>query len=338
MQTSDLRRRVREELLAFTWGQWAQLGVLADVSRRDRWAVDPEALLAFTLPLARHDPRLFDEVLDWLRMNGRFLSLQRLKAIARDPEAWSLAQAAVAWAAAHTAALRSWRPRTDAVERAHADVLFRIGDEEAYVGEPDPAFLRFGWKRSRAAPTGRSRAPDPSAPINFAFRLRLIFGLGVRAEVVRILLTSEHPELTAREIAEWAGFSKRNVNEGLNDLIDGRVLTASWRGRERSVRIDRGRWASFLGLGLRELPRFVDWVRLLPALLTILRWLDDDATVERTEYLRESAARRLLDDVRKDLVLAGVEVPADHGEHGPEFLRLLERTVMACLRVLRPPS
>jgi DNA-binding transcriptional ArsR family regulator len=338
MQTSDLRQRLQEELLGFAWSQWAQLGILADASRRDRWAMDPEALLAFTLPLARSDPRLFDEVLDWVRENGGLLSLQRLKAIARDPEAWSLAQAALAWAAAYTPALRSWRLRRDVVEGVRAEVLFRIQGQEAYVGEPDPTFLRFGWKRSRAEPSGRSRAPDPAAPINFAFRLRLIFGIGVRAEVVRILLTTEHPELTAREIAEWAGFSKRNVNEGLNDLIAAGLLTASWRGRERSVRIDRARWASFLGVGVRELPRFVDWVRLLPALLTILRWLDDDATVERTEYLRESAARQLLDQVRPELVLAGIEVPEDRGARGPEFWRSFERTVTACLRVLRPAS
>lgn len=338
MQTSALRQRVCDELLGFAWSQWAQLGVLAEFGRRDQWAADPEALLAFTLPIARRDPRLFDEVLDWLRANGRFLSLQRVRAVARDPEARSLARAAIAWAATYNPALRSWARRTDAAPSASSDVLFRIDGEEAFVGEPDPIFLRFGWKRPRVEPSGKSQPPDLSAPINFAFRLRLALGLGVRAEIVRVLLTSGHPELTAREIADWVAFSKRNVNEGLNDLVDADLLTASWRRRERSVRIDRERWAAFLGLGVWELPRFVDWVRLLPALLAILRWLDEDALLERTPYLRESAARRLLDELRPDLTVAGVSLPHDRGARGSTFWRVFEQSVAASLGVLSPPS
>lgn len=338
MRNSNLRQRVRTELLGFAWNQWAQMGVLAEITGRDRWAADPEALLAFTLPLARSDPRLFDEVLDWTRANGRLLSVQRLRTLARDPEAWSLVQAALAWAAEHSALLRSWRHLTEEMQRAPEEALFRIDDQEAHVSEPDPTFLRFGWRRPQAEPSGKSQAPDPSAPINFAFRLRLLFGIGIRAEVVRVLLTTEHPELTAREIADAAAFSKRNVNMGLNDLVQAGLLLASWHGRERSVRIDRARWASFLELGLRELPRFVDWVRLLPTLLAVLRWLDEDARVERTDYLRESEARQLLDNVRPNLVLAGVEVPEDRGTRGSEFWRTFERTVSACLRVLRAPS
>ncbi len=336
MPSSMLRQRVHDELLGFAWSQWAQLGVLAEFSHRDRWAADPEALLAFTLPIARRDPRLFDEVLDWLRANGRFLSLQRLRAIAHDPEARSLARAAVAWAATYNPALRSWARRTDAVSPAAPEVLFRIEQEGAFIGEPDPTFLRFGWRRPRAEPSGKSQPPDLSAPISFAFRLRLALGLGVRAEIVRVLLTSGYPELTAREIADWVAFSKRNVNEGLNDLADAGLLAASWRGRERSVRIDRQRWATFLGLGVEELPRFVDWVRLLPALLAILRWLDEDASLERTAYLRESAARRLLDALRPDLALAGVSLPEDRGARGPGFWRVFDEAVAASLRVLRP--
>jgi DNA-binding transcriptional ArsR family regulator len=338
MQGSDLRRRLAAELLAFAWDQWAQLGVLADVSRRDRWAMDPEALLAFTLQLARRDPRLFDEVLDWVRASGRLLSLQRLRAIARDPGTWSLAQGALVWAAAHNPSLRQWNRLAEEGAAVAGKPLFRLEGEEAFVGEPDPTFLRLGWVRPRAEPSGKSRPPDPSAPINLAFRLRLLFGIGVRAEVVRVLLTSAHPELTARELAEWTRFSKRNVGEGLTDLIEAGVLRSAWRGRERSVWTDRSRWAAFLGLGLQEIPSFVDWPRLLAGLLELLRWLEEDARLQRSEYLRESAARQLLDRVRPELVLVGVEVPEDRGARGPGFWRLFEGTVAASLRFLRPSS
>jgi hypothetical protein len=42
------------------------MAVLGAPSGGSRWAQDPEALLISTLEVARDDPRLFDEVLDWL--------------------------------------------------------------------------------------------------------------------------------------------------------------------------------------------------------------------------------------------------------------------------------
>ena len=62
MPLSELRDRVRRGFLEFAWRQWAQAGVSANISGFDRWAIDPEALILFTITVARRDPRLFDEV------------------------------------------------------------------------------------------------------------------------------------------------------------------------------------------------------------------------------------------------------------------------------------
>jgi hypothetical protein len=48
MLISELRSRVRSDLMDWAWDQWAQLGVSAPSGRADRWAADPEALLLFT--------------------------------------------------------------------------------------------------------------------------------------------------------------------------------------------------------------------------------------------------------------------------------------------------
>jgi len=66
MRISALRREVSKALLAFAWDQWAQMGVSATTGRPDRRTADPEALLLLTFEVGRNDPRLFDEVLDWL--------------------------------------------------------------------------------------------------------------------------------------------------------------------------------------------------------------------------------------------------------------------------------
>ena len=79
MLISELRERTRQGFLEFAWRQWAQAGLSANVTVLDDWAIDPEALILFTIAVARRDPRLFDEMLDWLTGNRRLLSMQRLR-------------------------------------------------------------------------------------------------------------------------------------------------------------------------------------------------------------------------------------------------------------------
>jgi hypothetical protein len=68
-------------VLNFLWRQWSALGVAGQASGEDAWIIDPEALLLLTCTMGRHEPRLFDEALDWLQENGRFINVMRLKRI-----------------------------------------------------------------------------------------------------------------------------------------------------------------------------------------------------------------------------------------------------------------
>jgi hypothetical protein len=83
MQTplKRFRDQYRETLLSFLWREWTALGVAGTDATPPRHVADPEALLLFTCTLGRHDQRLFDEVMDWLLQNGRFINIQRLRNI-----------------------------------------------------------------------------------------------------------------------------------------------------------------------------------------------------------------------------------------------------------------
>jgi hypothetical protein len=174
-------------------------------------------LLLFTFEIARADPRLFDEVLDWLVVNERLLSVQRLRNLCRDETDRALVDASLAWAA-------QWRPRARLAPRtggdqAHSDgeqPLFR--DSQLRVARPDQAFQSHGWLKPRTEPSGKSIPPNLLTPINFAFRLRQILGVGARAEVSRALLTTDATRATAQVITESAGYAKRNVQEALTAL------------------------------------------------------------------------------------------------------------------------
>jgi hypothetical protein len=222
------------------------MGVFATAGRTDRWAADPEALLLFTFEIARTDPRLFDEVLDWLVANERLVSVQRLRNLCRDDADRSLVDASLAWTA-------QWRPRARLASRAGGNQIHPDGDEPLFrdlrlrVARPDESFQSHGWLKSRTEPSGKSTRPNLLTPINFAFRLRQILGVGARAEVSRVLLTTDATRATARVIAESAGYAKRNIQEALTVLHSAGVIDAVTVGNEQRFSIPRASASRAIG-------------------------------------------------------------------------------------------
>ncbi|MFA5786477.1 MAG: hypothetical protein WDA71_05765 [Actinomycetota bacterium] len=339
MPTLDLSEQVAAELVEFCWGQWTQMGVSGEVTRRDPWAADPEALLLFSLPIARRDPRLFDEILDWLAMNGRLISAQRIKNLSRqDPEARRLAAASLAWAADHNPALRPLASESGGTEEGEREPLFRTSGGRPGTRKNDAGFLSWGFTRPPLEPSLKSRPPDLTAPVNMAFRLRLLLGVGARSEVVRYLLVSDDSEVNTHQVARAAGFAKRNVSETLVALADAGVVNARWRANERVFKTDPRRWLDLLHFAPHEMPVFVDWICLFRALLEIARWLESGAGKVRSEYVRASEARGLIDRIGRDLLAAGVTVPDARAAMGPGYWPVFEGIVEAALGRLRPAA
>lgn len=303
MLPSALRARLGEGLLEFAWNEWAQMGLLASIRRTSRWAQDPEALILFTLEVARDDPRLFDELLDWLLVNESLLSARRLRAVCREPDDERLVDATLGWLA---------RQRSRALPRSHGEDVIPTPvflGMATRVRRPDPAFAAAGWLRPVVKPSGNARRPDLLAPINVAFRLRELLGVSARAEVVRFLLTVEAPSARARVVADSAGFAKRNVHEALGALQAAGTVQRWTVGNEQRYEIDRAGWARLLGLSPDELPSERPWPQLLAGLRAVLRWLRrSDDLDQLSDYLRASQARDLLEAVRSDFAYAGVHI------------------------------
>lgn len=305
MQISDLRNEVRARLLAFAWDQWTQMGVSGTPRHTDRWATDPEALLLFTLEVARADARLFDEVLDWLALNERSVSVQRLRNLCRDDTDRALAEAALAWVAQSRDPRRS-PPRRPANESSRAVQLFR--DVKADARRADKTFRAYGWLKPPTERSGKSQPPNLLTPINIAFRLRQILGIGARAEVARFLLTVQAPSVTAQVVSASAAYAKRNVHEALTALHSAGVIDAVTVGNEQRYRIDRSRWATLLGLTEGGLPSERDWPQLFHALRVLVRWLEDEEHDKLSDYMVASEARTVADEIVPELRYAGVRI------------------------------
>ena len=173
--------------------------------------------------------------------------------------------------------------------------------------EADPHFARHGWARPVLSRSGKSQRIPLQAPISFAFRLRRLLGIGVRAEVVRGLLTIRAPRVSSKVIAASAGFAQRNVREGLSQLYEAGVLTVVEVADDRHYAIHHEHWSALLLLDHpRDLPFHYDWIPAFRVLTKILRWLDQPGLDDLSEYMRASQARTLLDTIEPDLRYVGV--------------------------------
>jgi len=270
------------------------MGVSASTSRRDTWAIDPEALLLLTFEVGRGEPRLFEEVLDWMFVNEKLLSVQRLRNLVTDDEDRRLVEAVLGWLGQkrRRARLGSRSPRTE----GQPEPFFRGSLME--VPDPDPAFLALGFLKPPTDPSGKSQDPDVSLPINFAFHLRLLLGVSVRAEVARSLLTTAAPWMNAQALAESTAYAKRNVQEAVGALVDVGFVDSVMVGNENRYAANP-RWAEFLGGDPR--PGTKDWPQLFRAYRLILRWLFNRTTQGLSDYLLLSSARTLAEELPVDV-------------------------------------
>jgi uncharacterized protein YegP (UPF0339 family) len=324
VSTLETRSDLSSRLLNFAWQEWGQLGASLSSTGDSPWAQDPEALAIFTFEIARDDPRLFDEVLDWMLANEPLVSVRRLRRLCKDDDDERLVEGAIG--CLHN---NGWRtaPRTPTDAQFVAEPLFR--SMSAPTGAVDDGFAAWGLLRPVFRPSGKSRSPDVLRPINLAFRLRQLLGVGVRAEVLRVLLTIESPSVSAGVLSRAAGFSQRNVHETLAAWQEAGIVATWTVGSVQRYATNRSGWSALLEVGDDEFPWHRDWPQLFGALREILRFLDRLGRERLSDYMLDSLSRDLLEMVEPDLAYAGVRT-ARHGDRPWEDVRLtLEQTLNA---------
>lgn len=185
----------REQLLDLLWRQWTALGVQGHESGDNTLIVDPEALLVFTCTVGRHDPRLFDEMVGWLNVNGSLVNIQRLKRI-MNTERFSGGRviAALAGLMSRGAEILKWKNLSESAGRSdERESLFftKDGGPLPTVVAEEPHFARYGLTRGPLRARSLSQPFQPGDPANLLLQLRALFGINVRSEIVLYLLTHE---------------------------------------------------------------------------------------------------------------------------------------------------
>ena len=303
------REHLQERILDFLWRQWSALGVAGQSQPADYWMLDPEALLLATTSLGR-EPRLFDEVLDWVNTNGQFINLQRLQNLGHrfgDPTVLRAMAEHLARRSVHAKWKTLLREKTKAAE---SRPLF---PGVPVIGSPDELFARHGWLRGPVNFRQLSQPADPHRPTNFLLKLRALFGMQARAEVMAYLLGEEsgHPG----EMAERLAYFPRTLQTTLNDLSRSGHLQSRREGQEKQfwLRHDDWRflitWPAAPGGSAPEFPRWVDWASLFVALESVTRFLNRPDLEQASPAVQAIELRACLDTLDPKFLRGSIQIP-----------------------------
>lgn len=313
MSLQVFREDFNQRLLNLLWKQWTELGVFAaptgpDVKTgRPAAVVDPEALLLATLEMGRMEPRLYDEVLSWLATQGEWINMQRLgNLLRRQPDLdRSLLAAPAAWLWKTTRDIR-WKRLSGAPPSRKRTAFFLDlqGQGLPNLGETDPEFRRAGWLRSpvhRRDWRGGARVAAASASW---LKLRYLFGLNARADVIVYLLThdSAHPP----ELSRAVHYSQPSLFRACQELERSGTVHSFRQGNQRRYRLEPERWQAFLQV---EPSRWVSWAEVFPFQQRLWRFLFGQDWRGVSDYLQASELRSALQEAAATVVADSL--PAD---------------------------
>lgn len=264
----------RKQALALTWGAWTQLGVSGLTTAHSDWAIDPEPLVLFTAWLGDSDPRLRDEATDWCVRNWRYLSRTRLKNLLRDqPD----------------------------------DVRVAFGEFAATVGKHAGVVWPSATEARNFKVTGRSVLAPLEQPSMAWIRLRAMFGVSARSEIIRCLLSQDGAASVAR-LAAVTGYTKRNIADECETLQLASVLSVRSTGNRFYYSLaNRLTLEEFVGQLPHNCPEWTSIFRIARELIALEESAKDLSL--RTLPVRVKRTLRLIED---DLAKLDIERSFDN--------------------------
>jgi hypothetical protein len=169
--------------------------------------------------------------------------------------------------------------------------------------------------------TGRSSLRPFTEPSMIYMRIRSIFGLSARSEILRSLLFTRERS-TAATLAARTNYTKRNVAEACDSLVQAGILRSRQVGNRLYFSIaDEDALSTFLGPSAHIHP---DWPALLRVLSEIYRWAFSAAQSDDRVLVVET--HRVFKQIQPDLESLGSE--PDHVT-GARFLPIWRRWSVA---------
>lgn len=276
-----LAHELREVTLALVWRQWRALGAAAATRAHAQTLIDPEALVLMSLVLLPDEPRLADVLHDWAVYNSDLLSVQRMNNLADDYPDTVEAPRAIRVGGFARVALEVGK-----------DLRWRTlaQDESSAIAGGLPA----GRTKTNKIRAIRVRFTEPAALV---LRLRIGLGVGVKADLLTLLLGIRNEWATIRDMADATGYTVAAVRRAADEMAAARLIQA----REvspLSYRAERDDWLRLLDLP-EGLPLWGYWRERFACIVEFLAWAHEAQARPLSMYAFGVKGREFLEKHRR---------------------------------------
>ncbi len=291
-----LIEQIDYELAGLAWRLWSTLGVAGNSPQQQNWLIALEELIILTAVISESDPRLRDEALDWCSRFHYFVSVSRLRTLVKELGAQVYSQFSI-----------------------FAETLNAISQSKW------PTFTKS--TPLRIVCSGKSQPPNCEVSGLLGLRLRALFGVGARADLITFFLTRRSNSFTAADLIE-IGYNKRTLADVLDSFVQSGLLTYSMARNQKKYELSRReQLVSLAG----ELPNVVpDWRRIL-IVLVMLRtalWRHRDNSTSSKVVAARNALAHLRDQLHQ-LNISPPQLPSDPALYWDSFARWASDTVRA---------
>lgn len=338
MNTSltEFKATVLNQLLDFLWRQWSALGVAGQSAPEERRVIDPEPLLLLSLTVCRYDVRLFDEILDWLMVNGEFINVQRLKSLEKQFDFQGKAQlSAVAELLGKKSSYTlKWKNLSIAysIDQLEPEPLFFMKDGRPVPlsNNVAPEFRTHGFLRGPVKLRGYSQ-PFPTQGVpSLLLRLRALLGINARCELLCLL--GAYDEIHPSDIARQTGYFPRTAQNALAEMARSGVVQVRSTNREKRYWLQPGVLDKLLKPEGAPTP-WINWSPLFRALEILWLGVNDPKRQDLEPLLLASEMRRLAREMLPLLGEAkwGQYLRDDKGYRGEEYAEVFFQDVQDIL-------
>jgi hypothetical protein len=257
----------REAAADAVWRQWSLLGApVAGASPAPRSVIDPEALLLLSASIRSSERRL-DDVLGWWAAAGSpLLSVQRT-----------------------TTMLRHFPPSTRAGVASFAAAAVEAGDGRWNT------LARAAGAETLASRGKRGGEPRLTSCPALMLRLRAGFGVGVKADLLAILLSMGGTDATVRSLSTASGYTPASVRRAAQEM-EAAGFVRRVKGRPAGYFVEPRRWSDLLAAPERK---GSEW-RWLAQVFAFLAWTSEWSVQQResSAYIAGTTARDLTEEHR----------------------------------------
>lgn len=333
----EFRTICLDRLLDFLWRQWSALGVSSQYPAEEGRVIDPEPLLLLSLTICRHEARLFDEILDWLVVNGAFMNVQRLKSLEKrfDFQCKAQLSAVAGLLGKNSSYALKWKTLSVAYILDPPEHLFFMKDGRAIPvsREQDPGFSAHGFLRGPLKLRGNSRPFPETGVSSLLLRLRALLGVSARCE--SLCLLGAVNEISPSDISRQTGYFPRTTQNVLVEMARSGVVQVRSSNREKRYWLQPGVLDNLLCPDGKPTP-WNNWSPLFRALEALWIGLNDPKRQDLDSLLLASEMRRLAREIRPLLGEAGwgQHLRDDKAYRGEDYTRVFFQDVKSILERL----